>query len=222
MKPSCLFSAVFVVVSVGTLAVGQTNTPATAALAELTKPAKRIPFKEVILATTHHRILDFDNHNAAHRALFLKLSTVAAAAVSKARTQGIFSTRANEAGNHMEVFVKAALKEAGLPARTPVTTKGDAQTTGYPDVEILSDPPCYLELKTYNATMAASASFAFSQESRPAWGEGLVSSESELVSSNQFTRQPPGLARDGAPGLGRADGENATRAIASVNARGAA
>jgi hypothetical protein len=108
----------------------QSNTPSIAALGELTKPAKRIPFKEVILAITQHRILDFDNQNAAHRILFQKLSTAAAAAETKARTQGIFTTRANEAGNHMEIFVKAALQEAGLPARTPVTTKGEAQTTG--------------------------------------------------------------------------------------------
>ena len=161
--------ACWLIFSAATSAAAQSNTPSTAALAELTKPAKRIPFKEVILATTQHRILDFDNHNAAHRALFQKLSTAAAAAETKARTQGIFSTRANEAGNHMEIFVKAALKEAGLPARTPVTTKGDAQTTGYPDVEILSDPPCYLELKTYNATTADTTqrSFYYSPSEHP-------------------------------------------------------
>ncbi len=170
MKPRQTFTvACWLFLLVATPVIAQSNTPSTAALGELTKPAKRIPFKEVILATTQHRILDFDNHNAAHRALFQKLSTAAAAAERKARAEGVFSTRANEAGNHMENFVKAALKEAGLPARTPVTTKGEAQSTGYPDVEILSDPPCYLELKAYNATTADTTqrSFYYSPSEHP-------------------------------------------------------
>lgn len=169
MKPRRSFSVALLVSLVATLAVAQTNTPTTAALAELTKPTKHIPFKEVILATTQHRILDFDPHNAAHRTLFQKLSAAATAAAAKARAEGVFSARANEAGNHMELFVKAALKEAGLTARTPVTTDGDAQTTGYPDVEILSDPPCYLELKTYSATTANTTqrSFYYSPSEHP-------------------------------------------------------
>lgn len=147
----------------------ETNYPSAAALAELTKPAKRIPFKEVILATTHQRIVDFDTNNAAHRAVFHKISTAAANAATQARTNGLFSARANEAGNHMEVFVKAALQEAGLQARTPINTKGAAQTTGYPDVEILGAVPCYLELKTYSATTVNTTqrSFYYSPSEKP-------------------------------------------------------
>jgi hypothetical protein len=146
-----------------------TNTPTASALAELTKPAKKIPFKEVILATTQHRILDFDTNNAAHRELFQKISAAANSALTNARAAGLFSARANEAGNHMEVFVKAALQEAGLPARTPLTTTGAAQTTGYPDVEILGAVPCYLELKTYSASTANTTqrSFYYSPSEKP-------------------------------------------------------
>lgn len=145
------------------------DSPSSAALAELTRPAKRIPFKDVILATTHHRILDLDTNNAAHVALNEKISSAARVAATKARAEGLIATRANEAGNHMEVFVKAALKEAGLQARTPVTTAGDAQTTGYPDVEIPGDPPCYLELKTYNANTVNTTqrSFYYSPSAHP-------------------------------------------------------
>ena len=77
--------------------------------------------------------------------------------------------RANEAGNHMEAFVKAALNDAGLAAHTPLTTAGKAQEAGYPDVEILGDPPCYLELKTYSATTANTTqrSFYFSPSANP-------------------------------------------------------
>lgn len=147
----------------------ETNSPAGAALAELTKPAKRIPFKEVILATTHYRILDFDTNNPAHIALHKKIAAAARAAATKARAEGLFAARANEAGNHIEAFVKAALQEAGLEARTPVTTDGDAQTVGYPDVEILGEPPCYLELKTYNAATANTTqrSFYYSPSAHP-------------------------------------------------------
>ena len=145
------------------------ETNLTSALAELTKPAKRIPFKEVIRATTHRRVLDFDTNSLTHRELFKKLSIAADSALTNARTSGLFSARANEAGNHMESFVKAALKEAGLHAQTPVTTKGNAQVVGYPDVEILSDPPCYLELKTYNASTVNTTqrSFYYSPSAHP-------------------------------------------------------
>ncbi len=146
-----------------------TNSPSAAALAELTKPAKRIPFKEVILATTHHHVLDFNINQASHRELFQKISVAANTAHTNARTAGLFSARANEAGNHMESFVRAALKDAGLTARVPVTTAGEAQAVGYPDVEILSNPPCYLELKTYNASTVNTTqrSFYYSPSENP-------------------------------------------------------
>lgn len=150
-------------------AAASTNTPTAVALAELTKPAKQIPFKDVVFATTQQRILDFDTNNAAHRELFQKLSAAANAALTNARAAGLFSARANEAGNHMESFVRAALKEAGLIARTPVAASGRAQTTGYPDVEILSEVPCYLELKTYSASTVSTTqrSFYYSPSENP-------------------------------------------------------
>ena len=146
-----------------------TNSPSATALAELTKPAKRIPFKEAIFATTRNRILDFDTNNPTHRELFRKISVAASDALTNARTAGLFSARANEAGNHMESFVRASLKNSGLTARVPVTTAGEAQAVGYPDVEILGDPPCYVELKTYNASTADTTqrSFYYSPSEHP-------------------------------------------------------
>ncbi len=146
-----------------------TNTPTAAALAELTKPAKQIPFKEVIFATTQHRLIDFDTNNVAHRELFQRLTAAAETALTNARVAGLFTARANEAGNHMESFVKAALKAAGLVAQTPVTANGRAQSTGYPDVEITGAAPCYLELKTYSAETVNTTqrSFYFSPSENP-------------------------------------------------------
>lgn len=151
------------------VATAATNSPALSALSELVKPAKKIPFKDVILATTGYHLLDFDINNPAHIALHKKISTAAAAAAGTTRTNGLFAIRANEAGNHIEPFVKAALREAGLNARTPVTADGDAQTVGYPDIEILGDVPCYLELKTYNASTVNTTqrSFYYSPSTNP-------------------------------------------------------
>ena len=151
-------------------AVGaETNAVAISALAELTRPARKIPFKEVILATTQHRILDFDTNNPAHVALHKRISAAAQAAARTARIEGLFAARANEAGNHLEAFVKAALQETGLLAHTPVTTHGGAQSAGYPDLEISGDVPCYLELKSYNAATANTTqrSFYYSPSAHP-------------------------------------------------------
>lgn len=147
----------------------ETNSPLTSTLAELTKPAKQIPFKEVIEATTHHRILDFDTNNPAHVELRQKILRAATLAGERARKEGLDAARANEAGNHIEPFVRTALREAGLEARVPVNTAGDAQATGYPDIEITGPIPAYLELKTYNATTANTTqrTFYYSPSEKP-------------------------------------------------------
>ena len=131
-----------------------TNSHLVTTLGELTKPEKQIPFKTVIEATTHFHVLDFDTNNPAHVGLQKKLLQAAALAGERAAKEGIETARANEAGNHLEPFVRAALRETGLAARVPVNTTGTAQATGYPDVEITGPTPCYLELKTYNAATA--------------------------------------------------------------------
>jgi hypothetical protein len=146
-----------------------TNSPSVAALAELAKPAKRIPFKDVILATTGQRVLDFDTNNPAHLALHGKIAAAASDALAQARAAGLFAARANEAGNQIESFVRAALAQAGLPARVPHTAAGAAQVVGYPDVEIPGAPSCYLELKTYSAATANTTqrSFYYSPSAHP-------------------------------------------------------
>jgi hypothetical protein len=138
-----------------------TNAAWTAALSELTRTEKQIPFKDVVQATTQHRVLDFDTNNPAHIELRKKILVAAALAGERARKDGLPAERANEAGNHMESFVKAALRDAGLQARTPVTAAGGAQSAGYPDIEILGAAPCYLDLKTYSASTANSTQRTF-------------------------------------------------------------
>ncbi len=153
----------------GSFGSDTTNSPLTATLAELSKPAKQIPFKEVIEATTQHRVLDFDTNNPAHLELRRQLLQAAARAGERAAKAGLDADRANEAGNHMEPFVRAALRDAGLAAGVPVNTGGAAQATGYPDVEITGPTPAYLELKTYNAATVNTTqrTFYFSPSAHP-------------------------------------------------------
>ena len=140
-----------------------------AALAEIAKPSKALPFKTVIQATTGKRVLDFDTNSAAHLELRRKIVHAAALASERARKAGISAARANEAGNHLEPFVRTALKDAELDAHVPVTAGGQAQAAGYPDIEILGSPPAYLELKTYNAATinTTQRSFYYSPSERP-------------------------------------------------------
>lgn len=146
-----------------------TNAISEAALADLTKPARKIPFKTVIHATTGWRVIDFDTNNPAHRELRRKILTAAAQAGDSARKTGIPAARVNEAGNHLEPLVRAALQNVGLAARVPVNVAGHAQATGYPDIEITGPTPCYLELKTYHATTANTTqrSFYYSPSETP-------------------------------------------------------
>jgi len=151
----------------------ETNLPpggaARANLAEFTRSEKQIPFKDVIEATTHHRVLDFDTNNPAHVELQKKILAAAEIAGDRAAKEGLAAARANEAGNRIEPFVRTALRDTGLAARVPANADGDAQIAGYPDVEITGPTPCYLELKTYNASTANTTqrTFYYSPSAHP-------------------------------------------------------
>ncbi len=147
----------------------ETNTPPSSALREFSFASKPIPFRDVVAATTHFQVVNFDTNNPAHMELRAKILRAAMLAGERIAREGIEAARANEAGNHIEPFVRTALREIGLQARVPVNTAGDAQVTGYPDVEIIAPTPCYLELKTYNAATANTTqrTFYFSPSEHP-------------------------------------------------------
>ena len=151
----------------------ETNTESAAPLpdnfAELARSERRVPFRDVIRATTHCRVLSFQTNNPAHIELRKKILEAAALAGERAAREGLQVDRANEAGTHIEPFVRAALKDIGLDARIPVNAAGEAQAAGYPDVEITGAVPCYLELKTYNAATAHTTqrTFYYSPSSQP-------------------------------------------------------
>lgn len=119
------------------------------------------PFAEVIKATTGRQVLAFDPRLKPHQELLTKLKAAAQTAAASALAARIDKPRANEVGNAIEPHVIAALQAGGLDAARPRTASGRAQATGYPDVFLDDDPPCYLELKTFNATTATSSQRTF-------------------------------------------------------------
>lgn len=132
-----------------------------AALAELKRPVRSVPFRDVIWATTGHRVLSLDTNDSGHRRLVQLIQQAAGLAAQQARAQGLSAARANEAGNAIEPLVRQALRQVGLPAQVPTNTAGRAQVAGYPDLQIAGPVPCYLELKTYSAGTAQSSQRTF-------------------------------------------------------------
>src|SRR5690348_10500956 len=58
-------------------------------LTELAKPARQIPFKEVVVATTGFRVLTFQTNNPAHLELRQQLLKAAALAGERAAAEGV-------------------------------------------------------------------------------------------------------------------------------------
>src|SRR5262245_41740784 len=87
------------------------DAPSEEGLAALTKPARKLPFKKVIHATTRHQVIDLNTNNPAHADLQTRLQLAATLAGERARKEGIAAARANEAGNQIEKFVRDALRE---------------------------------------------------------------------------------------------------------------
>lgn len=130
-------------------------------VAQCLQPLKSVPFKAVIRAISHCSVIDFDPGDGKHQKLANSIADAARRAGKSAFDTGIFTKRPNEAGNKIEPFVKDALRLVGLDARTPTTKDGRAKTAGYPDIEIVGDPACYLECKTYNIVNVETTMRAF-------------------------------------------------------------
>src|SRR3989304_208579 len=121
-------------------------------LGKFLTPLKDIPFAITIKVLSGCEVLTFDKTQAPTRDLLEQIMNAAKIAGTEANRIGIFTARPNEAGNHIEPFVKTALTQAGLRADTPVTKSGKRKATGYPDIEIELEngKAVYIECKTYN------------------------------------------------------------------------
>jgi len=126
-------------------------------------PLKDIPFPVVIKAISGFKVLSFNKTNGEDLALLEKLTQALNIATLEANKVGIFSDRPNEVGNHIEPFVRDALKRVGYKALIPITKKGIHRSAGYPDIEIRGNDGSlsYLECKTYSVKSEDSSFRAF-------------------------------------------------------------
>lgn len=132
-------------------------------LAAFLEPIKNIPFSVAIKVISGHEVVSFGAEGEADRLLLSKLSEGISEATKVAYQVGIFTSRPNEVGNHIEPFVKEALNKVGLRAEIPLTSNGKHQSAGYPDISIEDGEGrvTYLECKTYNKKSVDSSFRAF-------------------------------------------------------------
>ncbi len=64
----------------------ETNTPPSSALREFSFASKPIPFRDVVAATTHFQVVNFDTNNPAHMELRAKILRAAMLAGERSRT----------------------------------------------------------------------------------------------------------------------------------------
>jgi len=81
-------------------------------------------------------IIPFNKEDKNDIYLLKTLEVAVAKATRLSNELGLFATRVNKVGNHMETSVNA-LNEEGLEARIPLTKKGKPKTYGYPDLKVM-------------------------------------------------------------------------------------
>jgi len=127
------------------------------------RPLRGIPLKLVIEALSDCKIIPYDDNDERDRKLLEDLKLVASAAGQSVNREPILRPRANEVGNGIEPYVKAALHNAGCAAATPSCRSGQRKSTGYPDIELVDafGRTSYLECKTYNIENIATTQRSF-------------------------------------------------------------
>lgn len=132
-------------------------------ISKFLKPLKDIPFPVAIKAISGHEVLSFDKSDKPDKELLNRLIKAINIAAKNAYETGIFTSRPNEVGNHIEPFVKDALNNIGVEAKIPKTSKGKHQSSGYPDIFVKDTDGriTYLECKTYNQKSINSSFRAF-------------------------------------------------------------
>jgi hypothetical protein len=133
-----------------------------ATISKFLSPLKDIPFTIVIKTLTGFDVLPFNKKDPSDARLLEKLRIGITNATKAAYKEGIYTSRPNEVGNHIEPFVRKALNGIEVSATIPKTKKGIHRSAGYPDIEInYKDKISYIECKTYNAKSEDSSFRAF-------------------------------------------------------------
>ncbi len=132
-----------------------------AAIGQMLKPLKNIPFGLVIKSMTGFEVIQFDRDKVEDKNLLQKISQAAEITGREiAGMGGIKRPRPNEVGNDLEPFMEKALKSIGYAdTGTPKGKSGKGKAVGYPDRGFTDNGRAvYLELKSYakeslNSTM---------------------------------------------------------------------
>jgi len=144
--------------------------PPIRALMETTDVMADIPFREVVLAATGHRVLPVDPASAEDRLLLDHLTTAFDALLEwinapDSPTRGL--RRINEASSHVENELHRLLTRGEFTCSIPLSSTGKAQRAGYPDLQITHTPTgrvTYLDPKLFEATSRASTLRTFYYE----------------------------------------------------------
>lgn len=111
-----------------------------------------LPFRDVILAATGHRILPFSER---HRNVVERISSWITENIQHLSdyVEAEYDGRSNELGNFVEAWLIDALdNNLELSCERPRTSKGHAQAVGYPDGIIQSEHDVlYFDVKIYQA-----------------------------------------------------------------------
>ena len=107
-----------------------------AALAQMLKPVKGIPFSVIIKALCERQVIQFDKSDPADADLLNKLQGAIHLCAADLKATPIKRPRPNEVGNDVEGYVMRALPRVGLAAARPTSTAGMGKSTGYPDILI--------------------------------------------------------------------------------------
>lgn len=124
-----------------------------AALAQLLRPLRNIPFPAVVRSLSGYSIVPINRAESADDILIESLSRAARLCAEAVRQQPILRPRPNEVGNDIESYVMRAVAETGLRCERPATAGGMLKTTGYPDILVYDNAgrPTYVECKIYSA-----------------------------------------------------------------------
>ncbi len=128
------------------------------ALMETADNMADLPFREVVLAASGHRILPVDPASPEDRLLLNHLTTASDALLEWINSPGNpvrGLRRINEASSHVENELHRLLTRGDFTCSIPLSSTGKAQRSGYPDLQITHTPTgrvTYLDPKLFEAT----------------------------------------------------------------------
>lgn len=122
-----------------------------AALAQMLKPIKGIPFSVIIKSLSERRVVQIDRSDPADKDLLHCIGQAVRICAAELKSTPIRRPRPNEVGNDVEAYVMRALPQAGLKAARPTSSAGSGKSTGYPDLLVHDryNRATYLECKIY-------------------------------------------------------------------------